>query len=175
MKFIVRLLFAGVSGLTVLVGLPLFLLVWQNGLKSSQMDEPSVAVQKQEIVSPNQFRTVADSEAVTKTETTVVPNVPVEPENMNFKWLRQVAVWSIVICSLPVFTILFIRRLIKLNSNQVNGLTLAGYTVAGTLLACFTISSGLEGWLWLASLVTATLIAVLYNIWIMSVAVRLEK
>lgn len=82
---------------------------------------------------------------------------------------------TLVICSLPWFVIGLIRYLVRRESNVVNGLTLAGLTLACTMLACFTSAIGMEGWLWLASLIAATLVAMIYNIWIMSIAVKLES
>ena len=83
--------------------------------------------------------------------------------------------WTLVVCSLPWLVIELIRYLVSRESNVVNGLTLAGLTLACTMLACLTIAFGMEGWVWLVSLVAATLVAMIYNIWIMSIAVKLES
>lgn len=116
-----------------------------------------------------------DSEPPNETRTQMVQGIGAElTTNIEIAPIRCF-LWACVISFLPLSTIALIRNLTQRESNQVNAITLATYTILASLLACFTVSVGLDGWLWFASLLAATLIALLYNVWVMTIAIRLQQ
>jgi hypothetical protein len=75
---------------------------------------------------------------------------------------------------LPVFTIAFIRTMVRKQSNLSNAFVLAVYTAAGALLACLAgVSDFSSGWR-IAFFVLLAGCAFAYNVAIMSFALRLE-
>ena len=132
------------------------------GAYSASLDKSADKLSVLRVSEENQTKTVETTELVAD-------------ESSLFESIAKPIKWTLIICSLPWLVIGLIRHLVSRESNVVNGLTLAGLTLACTTLACFTIAIGIEGWLWLASLIAATLVAMIYNIWIMSIAVKLES
>lgn len=90
-------------------------------------------------------------------------------------WLQRGLGWIVVVLLLPVFTISFIRTMVARRSNGINAFVLSIYTLAGAILAYLLLGAALPA-LWAAAVVVAaTLIALTYNVRIMSLAVRLEE
>ena len=76
---------------------------------------------------------------------------------------------------LPVFTIAFIRTMVRKDSNKTNAFVLGIYTVADALLAWLLIGAAI-GSLWaVLLLIIGVAAAFLYNTKIMTFAVRLEE
>lgn len=140
----------------------LFFVSVMLGAYSASQNGTANHVSTQQVVSKTQ------NESISTTE------LAADPPNSQ-ETIANPVKWVFVICCLPWFVIGLIRYLVRQESNVVNGLTLASLTLACASLACFTIAIGMEGWLWLVSLIAATLVAMIYNIWIMSIAVKLES
>jgi len=83
--------------------------------------------------------------------------------------------WLAVVLLLPVFTIGFIRAMVRKESNQANALVLGIYTAVAAILAFFLMGATIVTWFAALVLLTATAIALAYNASIMKYAVRLES
>ena len=84
--------------------------------------------------------------------------------------------WFIVVTLLlPVLTISFIRIMVAKRSNRVNSFVLGIYTVIDAILAFFMVGGRLSSLFEFAVFLPAVVLAFLYNIQIMTFAVRLEK
>lgn len=83
--------------------------------------------------------------------------------------------WMVVVLLLPVFTISFIRAMVRKESNRSNAFTLAIYTSVDVLLAWLVLGGPLSGWLACVEFLLAIGVAFAYNVYIMNFALRLEK
>lgn len=88
-------------------------------------------------------------------------------------WKRLLA-WSVVVLLLPVFTIGFIRTMVRKESNAANASILMIYTLVDAALAFLMVGVSLAGWVPLFVFMIAVALALAYNVYIMSFAVRLE-
>ena len=89
-------------------------------------------------------------------------------------WFGRLLGWILIVVLLPVFTIAFIRTMVRKQSNLSNAFVLAVYTAAGVLLACLAgVSDFSSGWR-IAFFVLLAGCAFAYNVAIMSFALRLE-
>ncbi len=93
----------------------------------------------------------------------------------SFPWFQRLFAWLLAVLLLPVFTISFIRKMVARSSNQVNAMVLAIYTLACAMLAWILLGAALTSWLPVLIFITAVGLALLYNIWIMTFAQRLEE
>lgn len=93
----------------------------------------------------------------------------------SFPWLQRLLGWSLFILLLPVFSFTFIRTMMRKGANRTNALVLAAYTLPGALLGWLLFSAVLTHWLPVLAFIAAIGLAMLYNVWIMSFAVRLEE
>ncbi len=82
--------------------------------------------------------------------------------------------WVVIVLLLPVFTIAFIRAMVRKESNRVNAFTLAIYTAVDALLAYLLVGAALIGWLSVLLFIIAVGAALAYNFFIMNFALRLE-
>ncbi len=82
---------------------------------------------------------------------------------------------ALAVLLLPVVSITFIRAMVGRQSNLANGFTLVLYTLIDGLLAYLLLGSRLTTWI--GALVYLGLVAVGfgYNLWIMSMAVKLDS
>ena len=76
---------------------------------------------------------------------------------------------------LPVFTIAFIRTMVRKGSNKTNAFVLAIYTLVDALLAWLLVGAALTSWFPVVVFIIAVAVAFLYNVRIMSFAVKLEE
>ena len=83
--------------------------------------------------------------------------------------------WVVIVLLLPMFTIGFIRSMVRRESNRVNAFTLITYTAVDTLLAYLLVGASLAGWGAILLFVAAVGLALAYNFRIMSFALSLEK
>jgi len=79
----------------------------------------------------------------------------IEQAAKRFPWFQRLLGWLIAVLLLPVFTIAFIRAMVRRGSNKINAFVLAIYTAVDALLAFLLVGA--------------------YNIRIMSFAARLEE
>lgn len=89
-------------------------------------------------------------------------------------WLSRSMIWLLIVLLLPVFTINFIRAMIRKESNKVNAFTLGIYTIADALLAFLMIGMALSGWFTVFLFIIAVGAAFVYNFQIMNFALKLE-
>ena len=82
--------------------------------------------------------------------------------------------WAVIVLLLPVFSIQFIRAMVKKESNRVNTVVLSIYTVVDAILAWLMIGASFSGWLPTLVFLAAIGVALLYNLYIMTFAVKLE-
>lgn len=90
-------------------------------------------------------------------------------------WLHRLLAWVIAALLLPVFTISFIRAMLRKESNAVTIAVLAAYTLADAVLLYVLV--GLKwGSIWsLTILAVSTVVAFLYNMRITLLALALER
>ncbi len=93
----------------------------------------------------------------------------------SFPWFRSLLGWFIAVLLLPVFTIAFIRTMVSKGSNMSNAFVLCVYTLADALLAWLLVGAALNSWLPVLVFIVAVTVAFLYNVRIMTFALRLEE
>lgn len=96
-------------------------------------------------------------------------------DEATFHWGRRIFAWILLVVLLPVFSMSFIRSMARKDSNRANALVLGVYTVADILLAMLLVGPALAGWVAIGLFVVAIVVSILYNVQIMTVAVRLEE
>lgn len=108
------------------------------------------------------------------TSTALAPAV-VQDELRKFAPAQRFLGWALVVLLLPVFTIGFIRTMVRQASNRANAATLTIYTVVDALLAFLLVGASLGSWG--AALLFLGLVggAFAYNVFIMSFALKLES
>ncbi len=99
----------------------------------------------------------------------------VKEKSRGFPWFQRLLGWLLAVLLLPVFTINFIRAMIRKESNKTNAFVLAIYTIADACLAWLLVGAVLNSWWTVLIFVIAVVIAFLYNVRIMTFVVRLEK
>lgn len=88
--------------------------------------------------------------------------------------LDRLLAWVVVVLLLPVFTIAFIRAMVRRRSNGANVFTLGVYTTVDAALAYLLLGVALSWWLPTALFAAAIAAAVAYNASVMGFAHRLE-
>lgn len=83
--------------------------------------------------------------------------------------------WLAIVLLLPVFTISFIRTMVRKQSNKSNAFTLAIYTAVDALLVYLLIGASLTSWLSVLLFLVAVGLAFAYNVAVMSFALKLES
>lgn len=83
--------------------------------------------------------------------------------------------WVIIVLLLPVFTIGFIRAMVRKQSNQVNAFTFAVYAVVDAILAWLLVGATLTSWLPVLVFILCVTAALAYNFFIMNFALKLEE
>jgi hypothetical protein len=91
-----------------------------------------------------------------------------------FPWFQRGLAWLVLVLLLPVFTIVFIRTMVRQRSNRRNAFILAIYTVVDALLAWLLVGAALASWWSVLIFIVAVVAAFLYNIRIMTFAINLE-
>jgi hypothetical protein len=98
----------------------------------------------------------------------------VQQEVKNFPWFQRLLGWAILVLLLPVFTIAFIRTMVRKESNKTNAFVLSIYTLVDAILAYLLVGAALTSWFTVMLFVVTVVAAFLYNIKVMSFALRLE-
>lgn len=111
------------------------------------------------------------------TQTSPLASMPaaVEEIGRSFPWLRRLFGWLMAVLLLPVFTITFIRTIVRKESNSSNAFVLGVYTLADALLAWLLVGEALNSWLPLVVFTVAVVAAFLYNARVMAFALKLEE
>lgn len=97
-----------------------------------------------------------------------------EAKTKNFPWFQRLFAWMIAVLLLPVFTISFMRAMIRKESNKTNAFVLGIYTLVDAFLAFLLVGAALTSWFPLIVFVIAVAVAFAYNIRVMTFALRLE-
>jgi len=90
-------------------------------------------------------------------------------------WFKRLLGWLIIVLLLPVFTISFIRTMVRKESNRTNAFVLSVYTIADTLIAWLLVGASLNSWFRVFVFIIAVAIAFLYNVRVMTFALKLEE
>jgi hypothetical protein len=91
-----------------------------------------------------------------------------------FPWFQRLFGWLLAVLLLPVFTVNFMRTMLRRQSNKANAFVLAIYTGADTLLAWLLVGAALNSW-WTVIVFALTVSAAFaYNVRVMTFALRLE-
>ena len=98
----------------------------------------------------------------------------VQASTQTFPWFQRLLGWLIAVLLLPVFTIAFIRSMVRKGSNKANGFVLSIYTVTDVLLAWLLVGAALNSWWTVLPFILAVAAAFAYNVRIMTFALKLE-
>ena len=90
-------------------------------------------------------------------------------------WLKRFLAWAIFVVLLPVFTITFLRAVVRKRSNRTNGFALGLYTFVGVALAYMLLGVGFSGFWSVLGFLIALIVVLLYNVLLMTYALRLEE
>lgn len=92
-----------------------------------------------------------------------------------FPWLQRIAAWAAVVLLLPVCTISFIRTMLNKRSNAINAMILGIYTLVAAMFALLLFGAAIASWISGLLFIAAVLCALLYYVWFMGFALRLES
>ena len=90
-------------------------------------------------------------------------------------FFKRLLMWAVFILLLPIFTIGYLRAVVRKRSNRANGITLGIYTFVGVALAFMLLGVGFAGFWAILGLLVTLIICLLYNVAMMSYALRLEE
>jgi len=101
-------------------------------------------------------------------------NAAVQEKMLSVRPAQRFFGWVVIVLLLPVFTIAFIRAMVRKESNRVNAFTLTIYTVVDALLAWLLLGAAITGWFSVFQFIVAVTAALAYNYKVMNFALRLE-
>jgi hypothetical protein len=104
----------------------------------------------------------------------LLSNAVVQEQMQSIRPAQRFLSWVVIVLLLPVFTIAFIRAMVRKESNRVNAFTLSVYTAVDALLAYLLLGAALTGWFSVLLFIIAVGAALAYNFYIMNFALRLE-
>lgn len=107
------------------------------------------------------------------TSVSLTPAV-VQDEVRKFGLAQRFLGWALVVLLLPVFSIGFIRAMVRKESNQANAAALAVYTVVDALLAFLMVGATLTTWSSALGFLVLAGLAFGYNVFIMTFALKME-
>jgi hypothetical protein len=87
---------------------------------------------------------------------------------------QRLLAWGLIALLLPVFTISFIRSMVRKESNRANAFTLGVYTAADALLAYLLLGAGPGSLLSTLLFALVAGVAFAYNVFIMTFALKME-
>jgi len=91
------------------------------------------------------------------------------------EWFKRALAWAVIVLLLPIFTIGFIRAMVRAGSNRRNAFTLAIYTIVDAFVAFLLVGGSLHSWFATLVFATAVVLAFFYNVRIVAFAVKLES
>jgi len=89
-------------------------------------------------------------------------------------FVQRFLAWLLAVLLLPVFTIGFVRTMVRKESNRANALVLGIYTAADIAVALLVLGGLPASWLDGFLILLSGVVAAIYNVAIMSFALRLE-
>lgn len=90
-------------------------------------------------------------------------------------WYIRFLLFVVAVLLLPVVTISFIRTMVAKKSNGINAFVLGIYTTVDLILAFFMVGGSLSSFFYVVVFLLAGVLAFLYNVKIMTFAVRLGE
>ena len=91
-----------------------------------------------------------------------------------FPWFQRFLGWLIAVLLLPVFTLGFMRAMIRKGSNGANLFVLSIYAVADVVLAWLLVGAALGSWWTVLFFIAGVGAAFAYNVRVMTFALKLE-
>ncbi len=98
----------------------------------------------------------------------------IEESVQSVRWFQRALACLLLVLLLPVFTISFIRSMVRRRSNGQNAFVLAIYTLADAVFAWLLVGAALDGFMSVLVFAAAVAAAFAYNIRIMTFALKLE-
>ena len=92
-----------------------------------------------------------------------------------FDWAKALTASAVFILLLPIFTVQYLRSVVRKESNRANAATLLIYAAIDGLVAYLLLSAGLTNWIATMVFLIVIAAAFFYNVYIMSFALRLES
>ncbi|MCY2927906.1 MAG: hypothetical protein NTV86_00140 [Planctomycetota bacterium] len=90
-------------------------------------------------------------------------------------WFTRGLAWLLLVLLLPVFTIAFMRGMMRQKSNKTNVVVLGLYTVADGVMGFLFLGAAISSWFCAVIFAIAIGFALAYNVRMMSYALRLES
>jgi hypothetical protein len=100
---------------------------------------------------------------------------PIAQVTQTVAWYNRFLIFLLVILLLPIMTISFLRTMVSKRSNGINATILSIYTVIGMILAFFMVGACFASALSVILFIVASLLAFIYNYFMMSFALKLES
>jgi hypothetical protein len=100
---------------------------------------------------------------------------PVQKAVRKIGWFKRFLAWAIIVLLLPVFSIAFLRSIVRRRSNKSNAFTLGLYTFVGAALAYLLLGFTLVGFFSILLFLIIVAAVFFYNAAMMSFALRLEE
>ena len=100
---------------------------------------------------------------------------PIAQATQTVAWYNRFLIFLLVILLLPIMTISFLRTMVSKRSNGINATILGIYTVIGMILAFFMVGACFASALSVILFIVASLLAFIYNYFMMSFALKLES
>lgn len=119
---------------------------------------------------PGRFETAKDMD-----QTAGNYRLPLYSHASGVPWHIRFLLFVVAVLLLPVVTISFIRTMVAKKSNGVNAFVLGIYTTVDLILAFFMVGGSLSSFFTVAVFLLSGVLAFLYNVKIMTFAVRLEE
>jgi len=91
-----------------------------------------------------------------------------------FPWFKRILGWLVIVLLLPVFTIGFIRTMVRKGSNRANAFVLSIYSIVDVLIAWMMVGAALDSWFRVVVFILAVGFAFAYNVRVMTFALKLE-
>lgn len=99
----------------------------------------------------------------------------IEAKAKSFPWFQRLLGWLVAVLLLPVFTISSIRTMVRKGSNRANAFVLGIYTLVDASLAFLLVGAALSSRFSVVIFILAVVAAFVYNVRIMTFALRLEE
>jgi hypothetical protein len=98
-----------------------------------------------------------------------------EDKGPGFPWFSRTLAWLAAGALLPWAAFALIRAVVRKESNPANAVALIALTLADLILAVVLLGPALAGWPLTIVLAAVILVALVYNMQIMTLAVRMEQ
>ena len=100
---------------------------------------------------------------------------PVAEATQEVPWYIRFLIFVLAVLLLPIMTISFLRTMVAKHSNGLNASILTLYTLIGAILAFFMVGASFDSGWSVVMFIAASVIAFIYNYFIMCFALKLES